>query len=142
MTCNIQSTIYDKVLIKQTKNQYLRFCRSKTDCQSRIYCLLEAVCLTFNSTRPPPVTVYPLQVKFESIIIFNAQNSAFYTDFLVRNWPVSFIGQELTCFFYWPQTGPCFCVDITSFIVFGQELAHAFVLILHQFVLTYVLIIR
>jgi len=29
MTCNIQSTIYDKVLIKQTKNQYLRFCRSK-----------------------------------------------------------------------------------------------------------------
>jgi len=53
--------------MKQTKNQnYLRFCRSETDCQFRIHCLLEAVYyLTFSSTRPPPAPGRPLQVKFE-----------------------------------------------------------------------------
>jgi len=48
------------------KSNYLQFCRSETDCQFRIHCLLEAVCyLTFSSTRPPPAPVRPLQVKFE-----------------------------------------------------------------------------
>jgi len=48
------------------ESNYLQFCRSKTDCQFRIHCLLEAVCyLTFSSTRPPPAVVCPLQVKFE-----------------------------------------------------------------------------
>ena len=48
------------------ESNYLQFCRSKTDCQFRIHCLLEAVCyLTFSSTRPPPAVVCPSQVKFE-----------------------------------------------------------------------------
>jgi len=34
------TTNYDKVLMKQTKNQYLQFCRSKTDCPCRIQNLL------------------------------------------------------------------------------------------------------
>jgi len=110
-------------------NQYLQLCRSATNCQSRIHCLLEAVCLTFNSTRPPPVTVYPLQVKFESIIITNAQNSDFYTHYLVRNRPVCFIGQELACFFYWPGTGLFLLLARNRPVSFiGQELANAFAL--------------
>ena len=146
--------------MKQTKNQSTySFCRPTTDCQSRIHCLLEAVYLTVNSTRPSPVTVYPLQVKFESIIISNAiisnaQNSAFYTDCLATKWPISFIGHKVACFFYWPQSGlflllatkwpvsfighkvpyffywpqsgQCVCIVITSFIVFGHKVAHAF----------------
>ena len=126
------------------ESEYLQLCRSKTDCQSRIHFLLEAVCLTFNSTRPSPVTAYPLQIKFESIIIIisNAQNSAFYTDYLATKCLVSFIGHKVTCllghkvpyFFYWPQSalfcwpqsGQCICIVITSFIVFGHKLAHAF----------------
>jgi len=155
--CALQWQNYDKVLMKQTKNsnQYLQFCRSETDCQSRIHCLLEAVCLTFNSTRPPPAIVRPLQVKFESIIISNAQNSAFYTDCLSRNclvfvieqelpgfcyWAetalllsrnclVSFIGQKLPCFFYWTRTALFLLLGENCPISFiGQELPYALAL--------------
>ena len=61
------TTNYDKVLMKQTKNQSTySFAGQKLTVNSEIQCLLEAVCyLTFSSTRPSPVTVYPSQVKFE-----------------------------------------------------------------------------
>ena len=73
-------------------------CRSETDCQSRIHCLLEAVYFTFNFTRPSPVTTYLLQVKSESIIICNAQNSVFYADHWVTKCPISFIGRNAPSF--------------------------------------------
>ena len=57
---------------------YLQFCRSETDCQFRIHCLIEAVCyLTFSSTRPPPAIVRPLQVKFELQLIWRPKFSGF-----------------------------------------------------------------
>jgi len=122
-------------------------CRSKTDCQSRIHCLLEAICLTVNSTRPSPVTVYPLQVKFESIIISNAQNSVFYTDYLATKCLISFIGHKVPYFFYWPQSALFLLLAtkrLVSFIghkapcffhwpqrgLFGHKVANAFALLL------------
>jgi len=48
------------------ESEYLQFCRSETNCQYRIHCLLEAVSyLTFSSTRLPPAIVRPLPVEFE-----------------------------------------------------------------------------
>jgi len=75
------------------RNRYLQFCRSETNCQGRIHCLLEAAGLTF-----------------ELIIICNAQNSVFYNGYLVTKRPilataclVCFIGHNMPCLFYWPQ---------------------------------------
>jgi len=73
-------------------------CRSETDCQSRIHCLLEAVYFTFNFTRPSPVTTYLLQVKSESLIICNTQNSVLYADHWVTKCPISFIGRNAPSF--------------------------------------------
>ena len=129
------TTNYDKVLMKQTKKSVLTVLQVR-NWLSKQNTLLTRSCLflTFNSTRPPPVTVYPLQVKFESIIISNAQNAGFYTDYLARNRPVCFIGQELACFFYWPGTGLFLLLARNRPISFiGQELANAFALsLLHS----------
>jgi len=41
MKDDLQRQIYDKVLMKQTRNsKYLQFCRTKAYCQFRIHCLL------------------------------------------------------------------------------------------------------
>ena len=45
---------------------------------------------------------------------------------LATKWPVSFIGHKVTCLFYWPQSGQCVCIVITSFIVLGHKVAHVF----------------
>ena len=132
------------------ESEYLQLCRSKTDCQNRIHCLLEAVCLTVNSTRPSPVTVYPLQVKFESMNNFQRPKLSLLYWLLGHKvphffyWPQSapLIGHKVPHFFYWPQSalflllatkwpvwsqsGQCVCIVITSFIAFGHEVAHAF----------------
>ena len=139
--------IYNKLLqsINETnqESEYLQFCRTKAYCPFRIHCLLEAVCLTVNSTRPSPVTVYPLQVKFESIIIIsNAQNSVFYTDYLATKCPISFIGHKVPYFvghkvpyfFYWPQSAPFIGHKVACFFywphsgLFGHKVANAFAL--------------
>jgi len=115
--------------INKELSQYLQLCRSKTDYQCGIHFLLEAICLTVNSTKPSPVTAHLLQVKSESIIIFNAQNSFFYTDYLATKCLVSFIGHKVTCFFYWPQSD-LFLLLATKWLVsfIGRKVANAFAL--------------
>ena len=123
-------TYSDKLLqsINETNQEsnYLQFCRSETDCNFRIHCLLEAVCyLTFSSTRPPPVTVYPLQVKFELLLqLFLLGQHAQY---LCKQFPCCFIGHKVACLFYWPQSG-LFVLLATKWPVcfFGHNVACLF----------------
>ena len=92
---------------------------------------------------PLPNFADPLRVKSESIIISNAQNSAFYTDCLVTMCLVSFIGHKVTCllghnvpcFFCWPQSGQCVCIVIASFIVVGHKVTHAWPMRFHCYYL-------
>ena len=108
--------------MKQTKNQhYLQFCRSETDCQFRIHCLLEAFCyLTFSSTRPPPAPGRPLQIKFELLLSLLGQHPRYLCKqfpclihwpqsglfvLLATKWPVCFVGHKVACLFGWPQSG-------------------------------------
>jgi len=97
-------------------SNYLQFCRSETDCQFRIHCLLETVCyLTLSSTRPPPAPGRPLQVKFELPLSWDPKFSGIYA--------------EISFLFHWPQSG-LFVLLATKWPVcfVGHKVANAFAL--------------
>ena len=63
--------------------------------------------------------------KTQSFILVTWSQSDLFL-LLVTKWLVSFIGHKVTCFFHWSQSGQCICIVITSFIVFGHKVTHAF----------------
>ena len=145
--------------MKQTKNQSTYSCAGQKLTVKTEYISYQKLYLTFNSTKPSPVTVYLLQVKFESIIIIiisNAQDSVFYTDswsqsalflLLATKCPI-LLATKCPYFFYWPQNAPFLllatkcpisfighkvaCLLVTKWPVsfIGHKVANAFALLL------------